>query len=185
MGWEQRSLIRKNHLAHTISMHCAKHPQSILVHAIPRTWSFTLAFSDELDELLQDDLHELGQEFRLIDEEGGSVVPKWWILKAALADRGNGIRLFSTRQELEEIFEEFEVEDSDDEDDVEDTKYGQGKNTAVDSSQMREWIVQEYISKPLLLDPSPLGFSLGRKFHLRGKCCTVVNLLDCDLDDCN
>lgn len=194
-------LIRKNHLAHTISLYLAKNPLSILRQAAPRAYSFNLSFPDELDELLLDDLYELNHAF----EEDADKEPRdqrWWILKAALADRGNGIRLFSNREMLEEIFEEFQVESSDeeDEDDSEGEtekgpSHGQGKETAVNASQMREWtiqvrrtlyyiyiyflsldrcwfiadiLLQEYISKPLLLDPV-LGSTVGRKFHLRGE----------------
>jgi tubulin--tyrosine ligase len=157
-------------LSHTLNLYTTKNPTSILKSSVPKTFIFNLSFPDELDELLMDDLHELSQAFECTDEGK----QKWWILKAALADRGNGIRLFNTRQMLEDIFEEFDIlesdEDEDDEEDddhVEERKHGQGKDTAVDSSQLREWTIQEYISKPLLLDPI-MTSSIARKFHLRG-----------------
>lgn len=170
-------LIRKNHLSHTISLYLAKNPTSILSSTIPKSSLFSLSFPDELDELLLDDLYELNESF-LKNEEKEAGERKWFILKPALADRGNGIRLFSSREELEGIFEEFQ-EDSDDEEEEEE----EGKNTTVNASQMREWVVQvrpssltrhsltlrpqEYLSKPLLLDPLPSRNEVPTKFHLR------------------
>lgn len=115
---------------------------------------FNLAYADELDELLQDDLYDVAESFEKSDQS-------WWLIKPALADKGMGIRLFHSREELEAIVEAFELEDEDeDEDDG-----GDGDGTAVNMSQMREWIVQEYESRPLLL--SLASGELARKFHLR------------------
>lgn len=134
-------------------MYTAKNPKSCLAAAAPRTFTFNLAFPDELDELLQDELYELGEAF----EDGSKET--WWILKAALADRGNGIRLFSTRRMLEDIFDEFEVEsDDEDEDGEESTGYGQGKETAVDASQMREWTIQVSLGIHPPLDGADIPF---------------------------
>lgn len=107
---------------------------------MPKTFYFNLSFPDELDELLQDDLYEVAQAFERRDEKR-----TWWILKAALADKGNGIRLFDTREMLEDIFDEFEVESSDEEDEGEQdgtTAGAYGLDTRVDSSQLREWVIQ-------------------------------------------
>lgn len=172
----RKGLIRKNHLAHTISLYLSKNPASPLRQATLRTFIFNLSFPDELDELLQDDLYELAEAFRE-DEGKDAAGAKWWILKAALADKGNGIRLFSNREMLEEIFEEFDV-DSEEEEEEESGSEDEGgessvaprsfgADTKVDSSQMREWVIQEYISSPLLLDPVASSDSTPRKFHLR------------------
>jgi len=71
-----------------------------------------------------------------------------------MADRGNGIRLFSTLEELRDIFEEFE-DDSDDDEEEEDqdeqeenpvngsgNDYGQTKSTSVMMSQLRHFVIQ-------------------------------------------
>lgn len=139
------SLIRKNHLAHTVAMYLSKCPESILKRAVPRTFFFNLSFPDEMDELLLDELYDVEESFRLAEEQGAA--PRWWILKAALADKGNGIRLFSTRQQLEAILEEFEPLSDDEEDDEEDessNNYNAG--TRVNASQLREWVIQ--VSRP-------------------------------------
>lgn len=78
-----------------------------------------------------------------------------------MADRGNGIRLFSTLDELVEIFEEFQ-DDSDSEEDEEEeeeqgqengNKFGQGKDTSVMMSQLRHFVIQvsRIFQKRLLL----------------------------------
>ena len=127
-----------------------------------------------------DDLYEVEESFRASEEEG--VKPKWWILKAALADKGNGIRLFSTRQALEEIFEEFEPvsEDEDEEEEGEDESRGTigraalfGADTRVDSTQMREWVIQVslyslYCAHEALLTPClRRSTSLTRSFSIQ------------------
>jgi len=134
-----------------------------LRRAAPPTFHFTCSFADELDELLMDDLYEVDQSFAAA-EQGGEA--KWWILKAALADKGNGIRLFNSRDTLEDIFHEFEPESDDDEDDEDvgedqsegDERPGQsraamfGADTRVDATQLREWVIQ--VRPSLLIAPS-------------------------------
>ncbi|GAA5926268.1 hypothetical protein JCM3775_000974 [Rhodotorula graminis] len=171
----RKALIRKSNLAHTIAMYLSKNPDSPLRRAAPPTFHFTCSFADELDELLMDDLYEVDQSFTDADQGGEG---KWWILKAALADKGNGIRLFNSRETLEDIFQEFEPESDDEEDDEEDRDEADerpeqsraamfGADTRVDATQLREWVIQEYVASPLLLDPSPSSTSSGTKFHLR------------------
>jgi len=146
-------------------MYLSKNPNSPLRKAAPQTFHFNCSFADELDELLMDDLYEVEQSFRATEEEGKE--EKWWILKAALADKGNGIRLFSTREALEEIFQEFEPESDDeeeeeeeDEDQGEETSQAQngraalfGADTRVDSTQMREWVIQVSFSRAVSIVP--------------------------------
>lgn len=132
-------------------MYCSKHPDSCLRFSVPKTFYFDLSFPDELDELLQDDLYEVALAFEE-DEARGDGQEKWWILKAALADKGNGIRLFSNRETLDAIFEEFE-DDSDDDEEVEgeseSTAGAYGLDTRVNASQLREWVIQ--VRRSLLL----------------------------------
>ncbi|GJN91569.1 hypothetical protein Rhopal_004592-T1 [Rhodotorula paludigena] len=171
----RKGLIRKSNLAHTIALYLSKNPDSSLRRAAPKTFHFSCSFADELDELLMDDLYEVDQSFVEADAGGES---KWWILKAALADKGNGIRLFNSRETLEEIFQEFEPESDDDEEEEEEDKEDEtrpaasraalfGADTRVDATQLREWVIQEYVSSPLLLDPAPDSNTHGTKFHLR------------------
>ncbi|KAG8870014.1 hypothetical protein FRB97_000431 [Tulasnella sp. 331] len=177
----RKALIRKHFLHRTFVNYVAKHPDSILVKAVPRTWSIELAFADELDELWSDELWELGQK---LDESPQSTAVNWWILKPGMADRGMGIRLFHDKASLTKIFESFEDPDSDGEDEREERgseDTGDSDNTGVAMSQLRHFVIQEYLPNPLLVDPSEAKISgapeapqaptgVGRKFHLRAYC---------------
>ena len=68
-------------------------------------------------------------------EELDSSEEKWFILKAGMADRGNGIRLFNSKETLRAIFEEFD-EQSDEED-------GDGESEQeIITSQLRHFVIQ-------------------------------------------
>ncbi|KAK7064488.1 tubulin-tyrosine ligase [Favolaschia claudopus] len=163
----RKALIRKHFLSRCLHAYQLKHPDTELKNASPKTFEIELSFADELEELLLDELWELGKDLDDVD--------KWWILKPGMADRGNGIRLFNTKAALEKIFEEFEEDDSDDagneSEEVQDT-------TAVVTSQLRHFVIQEYLSNPMLIDPrevpvngaSPPDELHGYKFHLRAYC---------------
>ncbi|KAL2144861.1 hypothetical protein VTI28DRAFT_8421 [Corynascus sepedonium] len=91
---------------------------------------------------------------------------EWWILKPSMSDRGQGIRLFGTMEQLQAIFDEWEPESSDDEDEEEreDDDGGEdddGKDHIM-TSHLRHFVAQPYIHPPLLLPE--LG---NRKFHIR------------------
>jgi hypothetical protein len=65
-----------------------------------------------------------------------------------MADRGNGIRLFNDRENLEKIFEEFD--ESEDENEEEE---GNEDGTAVITSQLRHFVIQvEYSNHHPFLD---------------------------------
>ncbi|KAG9050574.1 hypothetical protein FS837_004431 [Tulasnella sp. UAMH 9824] len=173
----------------TFVNYLTKHPESPLTRAVPKTWSIDIAFADELDELWADELYDLGE---LIDagNDGNDdpAVATWWILKPGMADRGMGIRLFRSRDELQQIFLSFEDDESSDEDEESgeelsknpDEYEGEG-STRVSTSQLRHFVIQEYLSTPLLLDPAEADIAggagsvkpalgTGKKFHLRVYC---------------
>ncbi|KAK0564172.1 putative tubulin--tyrosine ligase pby1 [Tilletia horrida] len=177
----RKALIRKHYLAHALHTYHLKHGQgsqgTIGQHVTPKTWHVEINFADELDELLLDDLYDLNEALEQ-NEESPPAQQQWFILKPAMADRGNGIRLFSSLDSLREIFEEFESADDDEDDE---TAEGEGqergsqpdenspkRDTAVMMSQLRHFVIQEYISSPLLLRaPSSSQPISARKFHLR------------------
>ncbi|OCF40672.1 cytoplasmic protein [Kwoniella heveanensis CBS 569] len=230
----RKALIRKHQLQSTIIAYLAKcqhrNIESVLnpqTHGgIPKGWNVEIQFADELDELLVDDLYELGEGMR--DNEGKEDGEKrWWILKPGFADRAQGIRMFSTEDELRAIFESFEPsssdeEDYEDEDDDHDDEDVGGKGadehgsvngedgvmdllvqkavelgftdeddergndqgdedndedeegTGVMTSQLRHFVIQEYMPRPVLFDiaqqahqPRPRSNPRGYKFHLR------------------
>ncbi|KAI0824268.1 tubulin-tyrosine ligase [Trametes gibbosa] len=168
----RKALIRKHYLSRCIHNYLVKHPDSILTWGAPRTWELELSFADELDELWGDDLYDLSDDIEKGDPS------KWWILKPGMADRGMGLRLFHTKEELQAIFEEFEKEESDD--DEGGVSRADRPDTTVVTSQLRHFVIQEYLGDPLLIDPAEVlsndcqAPSLpnlhGHKFHLRVYC---------------
>lgn len=159
----RKALIRKHYLSNTVSTWLVKHPESMLATHFKPCVHFELDFAEFLDEALVDawDLNESLQK----NENGEDSSDRdWWILKPGMSDGGNGIRLFSTMDELQAIFEEWEgVEDSEAENDEELTQSVEGTvGAATMTSQLRHFIAQPYIDPPLLLP------SYGnRKFHIR------------------
>jgi len=149
----RKALIRKHFLANTAQTWIIKHPESILSKAIPRTYLLECDYADYLDEALNESF-ELREALER-NEEKNEEERQYFILKPSMADRGQGIRLFSRLKELQEIFEEFE--------DAEDEEEGDEQGTGVVAGQLRHFVVQEYISKPLLLET----LRPNRKFHLR------------------
>ncbi|KAG8686339.1 hypothetical protein FRC11_009098 [Ceratobasidium sp. 423] len=169
----RKALIRKHFLYQTITGYLTKTPESILRKAVPRTWLIDISFADELDDAWADELWDLSVEL----EKGD----KWFILKPGMADRGQGIRMFNSRESLQAIFESFEDDSSDEETTGSDVDTQGNSKTAVMTSQLRHFVIQEYLDNPLLVDPAqakvdpsaptPPGDLLrGRKFHLRVYC---------------
>ena len=148
----RKALIRKHYLASTIQHYICKRPKDILNTAFPRTYFLELDYAEFLDEAL-DDCYELRDEIENTN--------KTWILKPGMSDEGQGIRLFHSLGQLQKIFDSFE----DEEDEKNETE------TGVITSQMREFIVQEYEADPLLLKKYS-----NKKFHLRVYVVAVGNL---------
>ena len=142
----RKALIRKHYLSRAIHSFLTKNPSSVLSNATPRTYEIEISFADELEEMWTDELWELGNEL--------SSETSWWILKplafslliffrsssfvsSGMADRGMGIRLFHTKEDLQQIFESFE-EDSDGSGD----ERNNGSATNVVTSQLRHFVIQ-------------------------------------------
>lgn len=141
----RKALIRKHFLSRSAYRYVVKNPDSPLKAGVPKTWELELRFLDELDEMWTDELWDLGEEL----EKG----EKWMILKPGMADRGMGVRLFHTKDELESIFEEFEDEEDDDEEDDYHKVYDDDEpsNTNIATSQLRHFVIQ--VSQQLLHPP--------------------------------
>ncbi|KAA1468680.1 tubulin-tyrosine ligase [Dentipellis sp. KUC8613] len=175
----RKALIRKHFLSRCIHAYLLKHPDSALQNAVPQTWDLEISFADELDDMWADELWDLGKDMDESEAEGRG---KWWILKPGMADRGMGIRLFNSKDALQQIFEGFEENESDgDVSDAGDVDAAPLKDdTAVVTSQLRHFVIQEYILSPLLLDPYQFPVNgcpvkepehlKGYKFHLRTYC---------------
>lgn len=144
----RKALIRKHYLANTIHHYTAKNPQSILKTSVPETYQLEVDYAEFLDDSL-DDAYELRDEV-----ESGT---KTWILKPSMSDKGQGIRIFKTIDQLQAIFDSFEENDED----IDNQEYEE-ENNGVIISQLRHFVVQEYKDKPLLLKNYE-----NKKFHLR------------------
>ncbi|KAL4810423.1 survival protein sure-like phosphatase/nucleotidase [Aspergillus unguis] len=157
----RKALIRKHYLSNTVANWVTKHPESALAKHVTVSVDFELDYAEFLDDALLE-AYELRGSLEANESKPDSE-KEWWILKPGMSDRGQGIRLFNSEDQLREIFEEWEV-DSDEEDEEDDDDDNADKATAsgVITSQLRHFIAQPYIDPPLLLP------SMGnRKFHIR------------------
>ncbi|KAL0934284.1 tubulin-tyrosine ligase [Colletotrichum truncatum] len=158
----RKALIRKHYLSATVDHWVAKHPDSALKTHVKRGEHFEVDYAEFLDDALVEafDLRES------MDRNDGVEDAKdrdWWILKPGMSDRGQGIRLFSTMEELQGIFDEWEEErpESDDEEEEEGSGGGGGGGDYITTSHLRHFVAQPYIHPPLLLPGD------ARKFHIR------------------
>lgn len=167
----RKALIRKHYLSTTIANWVSKYPDSALKRHFKPAIDFELDFAEFLDEALLE-AYELRESLEQNESKPASE-KEWWILKPGMSDRGQGIRLFNSEDQLQAIFEEWEVDESDlDEDDPDDIggpnndesgpKLDPRNEQGVVTSQLRHFIAQPYIHPPLNL-PS----AAGRKFHIR------------------
>jgi tubulin---tyrosine ligase len=189
----RKALIRKHFLALTVANWVAKHPGSILARNVKLATEFELDYAEFLDEALCDafelrDSLENNQNLSADQRE-------WWILKPSMSDRGNGIRLLSTKDELNAIFEEWEEqEDSDLEEDSEfekedpefekessdfekddsdfekenpDFEKDDKTRKAVDSDKVITSQLRHFVAQPYIHPPLLLDSITKQKFHIR------------------
>lgn len=169
----RKALIRKHFLSATVEAWVTKHPDSVLAgHFKPGT-AFEVDYAEFLDDALVEawDLRaslERNEAAAAVDE--CEYEKEWWILKPSMSDRGQGIRLFSTTEELQGIFDEWDADlpDSDDEGDEDGDEAGEGAATSpsadagITTAHLRHFVAQPYIHPPLLLPQYD-----DRKFHIR------------------
>lgn len=140
---------------------------------------FEVDYAEFLDEALVE-----AWELRESWERGG----EWWILKAGMGERGQGIRLFESEEQLTRIFEGWDPE-SEDEEEVDDEERGEeggvgvgredtdarsdadaNDSNGIITSQLRHFVAQPYIHPPLLLPPPSFSSEKDtplHKFHIR------------------
>ncbi|OTB03629.1 hypothetical protein M426DRAFT_60136 [Hypoxylon sp. CI-4A] len=151
----RKALIRKHYLSATVEHWVAKRPDSLLKTHVKRAEAFELDYAEFLDDALVEafDLRASLEKNAERDEKE----KEWWILKPSMSDRGQGIRLFSSMEELQGIFDEWEegVGDADADDDAEPEK------STITTSHLRHFVAQPYIHPPLLTPGD------NRKFHIR------------------
>ncbi|KAJ5239816.1 hypothetical protein N7468_004435 [Penicillium chermesinum] len=147
----RKALIRKHYLSNTVANWISKHPDSVLKHHFKPAFDFELDYAEFLDEALLE-AYELNESLQK-NEERAESEKEWWILKPGMSDRGQGIRLFNSEDQLREIFEEWE-EDSDDEsgsekpEDEEKLEVSAAHDAGVVTSQLRHFLAQPYIDPP-------------------------------------
>ena len=172
----RKALIRKHFLSTTVEHWVAKHPDSSLKTHIKRSEAFEVDYAEFLDDALVEsfDLRASMERNETISGSGAEAQGReWWILKPSMSDRGQGIRLFSTMDELQGIFDVWEEDmpDTDDEDEDEQDEQGNGAALSrsdedddkdhITTSHLRHFVAQPYIHPPLLLPGD------NRKFHIR------------------
>ncbi|OTA54186.1 TTL-domain-containing protein [Hypoxylon sp. EC38] len=193
----RKALIRKHYLGATVEHWVAKRPHSSLATHVKRAEAFELDYAEFLDDALVEAFDLRASLERNAERERGQKAGKeeeeeereWWILKPSMSDRGQGIRLFSTMEELQGIFDEWEgdLPDSEDEEgesgdrdgdadadgdgdadaDADERNRGGGgdadasERNDITTSHLRHFVAQPYIHPPLLLPGD------NRKFHIR------------------
>jgi tubulin--tyrosine ligase len=159
----RKALIRKHYLSTTAYNWVTKNPSSILATNIKSSCDFELDYAEFLEEALVE-AWELQSSFHK-NEGKESEEREWWILKPGMSDRGQGIRLFSTEEELQSIFEEWEAERPDSDDEADQPESNQEKQEKggdyIVTSHLRHFIAQPYVHPPLLIPSNPC------KFHIR------------------
>ena len=174
----RKALIRKHYLSSTVDHWKAKRPDSLLSKHVKPSVEFEVDYAEFLDDALVEawELKESWERNATLNENDEK---EWWILKPGMSDRGQGIRMFSSEEELTAIFEEWDPpEDEDDDDDGDDTNEGDqvnglrddeleksSRSNGIMTSHLRHFVAQPYIHPPLLL-PLPHA-SANRKFHIR------------------
>lgn len=156
----RKALIRKHYLSTTVDYWMAKKPTSAVKQHIKRSEAFEVDYAEFLDDALVEafDLRESMERNETVSDEGDK---EWWILKPGMSDRGQGIRLFNSMEDLQAIFDQWEEErpDSDDEEEDDDAQGNSGDYITV--SHLRHFVAQPYIHPPLLVEGE------NRKFHIR------------------
>jgi hypothetical protein len=166
----RKALIRKHYLSSTVNHWIAKRPDSLLAKHVKPSVEFEVDYAEFLDDALVEawELKESWERNANLHENDER---EWWILKPGMSDRGQGIRLFSSEEELTAIFEEWDPPgDEDDEDDqvngLRDSELEEASiSNGIMTSHLRHFVAQPYIHPPLLL-PHPHS-SANRKFHVR------------------
>ncbi|KAI9503816.1 tubulin-tyrosine ligase/Tubulin polyglutamylase [Coemansia spiralis] len=153
----RKGLIRKAQMSFNIKLYMAKHPESILKTGVPETWLFDLDDVDYLDEALME-CYEVEDGMKENEGISNPRERQQFILKPSLTGRAAGIHIFDTRERLEALLEKEFESDSEEEDE----EQSQTQSSYEMVSQIREWVVQRYINKPLLLKSHD-----ERKFHIR------------------
>ena len=168
----RKALIRKHYLSSTVNHWITKRPDSLLAKHVKPSVEFEVDYAEFLDDALVE-AWELKESWERNANLSENEEKEWWILKPGMSDRGQGIRLFSSEEELAAIFEEWDPPESEDDESEDDQVNGRrngeseqsSNSNGIMTSHLRHFVAQPYIHPPLLLShPHP---SANRKFHIR------------------
>ncbi|KAI8336081.1 tubulin-tyrosine ligase family-domain-containing protein [Chlamydoabsidia padenii] len=149
----RKGLIRKSQFAYNVTKYLSKHPSSVLAQAIPETWQFELDHVDYFEEAMNE-VFEVERDLLANEDMTREQQRHVFIIKPSLANKAAGIQVFDSLDQLRAIFTtESDSEDDSDQEDV---------------TQVREWVIQRYIDRPLLVN--------RRKFHVRAYVLAVNNI---------
>lgn len=110
------ALARKDCLARVVDYWVAKRPQSALATHVPQTVKLSLDYSEYVEDALTA-ADDLSLYYSLEENSGKDASQReWWILKPAMLDCADGIRIFSTIDELASNLELAEAIEDDDDD---------------------------------------------------------------------
>ena len=157
----RKGLIRKAQFSYNVSKYLSKNPETILKQAIPETWQFELDHIDYIDEALNE-VFEVERDLKENEEKSEEEKKHVFIIKPSMANKAAGIHVFDSLDQLCSIFEEPESDDEEEEDE------NYVDEDQEDLTQVREWVIQRYISNPLLVN--------NRKFHVRAYVLAVSNI---------
>ncbi|KAF2202380.1 TTL-domain-containing protein [Delitschia confertaspora ATCC 74209] len=162
----RKALIRKHYLSTTVANWTTKHPASLLKRHVKPAIEFEVDYAEFLDDALVE-AYELRESWEKGQGKDASE-REWWILKPGMSDRGQGIRLFSSEDELTAIFEEWEGDSDEEVDEQEQDARSDGgavgdEKDGIITSQLRHFVAQPYIHPPLLLESG----KDAKKFHIR------------------
>src|SRR5690242_7738656 len=102
----RKALIRKHYLSTTVANWITKYPDSVLKRGVKPSVEFEVDYAEFLDDALVE-AWELRESWGRSEGKEGEE-REWWILKPGMSERGQGIRLFSSEEELTAIFEEWD-----------------------------------------------------------------------------
>ncbi|OAQ96946.1 hypothetical protein LLEC1_04675 [Akanthomyces lecanii] len=143
----RKALIRKHYLSTTVEHWVAKNPESVLKTHVQRSEAFEVDYAEFLDDALVE-AFDLRESLARNDALGAEAPPQdrqWWILKPGMSDRGQGIRLFSTMDELQAIFDGWEEDQPDTDDDDDDADNGETPRNTGGEDDEKDYITTSHL----------------------------------------
>ncbi|KAL9644062.1 hypothetical protein ABK040_005529 [Willaertia magna] len=176
----RKGLIRKAQFAAVMNKYISKKgDKTILFKAIPETYLYELDDPEYFEESLYDiyDVVQSLENNQKLLEENNNLQLTTWILKPSITNKGAEIFIFNSLEQLQNYFTkkheqalEAIKKQEEQEENGENQELSENNNDPYDDlRQLREWVIQRYVDRPLLLCGN-------RKFHMRVYVLAVSNL---------